>query len=145
MIISHVLSSKAKKTLITIKDQDLISDAAKLLTDHKIGALPVTNNGKKVEGILSERDIVKEIAITGISALNLKIKDVMTKTVSTCTAMDTIKTVIEKMNKGRFRHMPVLENGEMVGFISISDLVLAHLNEIEYENAAMRGSVTGNN
>ena len=145
MIISHVLSSKAKKTLITIKDQDLISDAAKLLTDHKIGALPVTNNGKKVEGILSERDIVKEIAMTGISALNLKIKDVMTKTVSTCTAMDTIKTVIEKMNKGRFRHMPVLENGEMVGFISISDLLLAHLNEIEYENAAMRGSVTGNN
>ena len=145
MIINHVLSNKEKKTLITIKDEHLISDAAKLLTIHKIGALPVTNNGKKVEGILSERDIVKEIALKGISALNLKIKEVMTKTVSTCTAMDTIKTVIEKMNKGRFRHMPVLENGEMIGFISISDLVLAHLNEIEYENAAMRGSVTGSN
>ena len=145
MIISHVLSNKEKKNLITIKGDDLISDAAKLLADHKIGALPVTSNGSKVEGILSERDIVKEIAIKGILALSLKIRDVMTKTVSTCTTKDTLKAVIEKMNKGRFRHMPVLENGEMIGFISISDLVLAHLNEVEYENAAMRGSVTGYN
>ncbi len=145
MIISHVLSNKEKKTLITINGDDLISDAAKLLADNKIGALPVTSNGSKVEGILSERDIVKEIAIKGILALSLKIRDVMTKTVSTCTTKDTLKAVIEKMNKGRFRHMPVLENGEMIGFISISDLVLAHLNEVEYENAAMRGSVTGYN
>ena len=145
MIISHVLSNKEKKTLITIKGDDLISDAAKLLSDNKIGALPVTSNGGKVEGILSERDIVKEIAIKGIAALSLKIDDVMTRSVSTCTTKDTLKAVIEKMNKGRFRHMPVLENGEMIGFISISDLVLAHLNEVEYENAAMRGSVTGYN
>lgn len=145
MIISHVLSNKEKKTLITIKGDDLISDAAKLLSDNKIGALPVTSNGGKVEGILSERDIVKEIAIKGIAALSLKINDVMTRSVSTCTTKDTLKAVIEKMNKGRFRHMPVLENGEMIGFISISDLVLAHLNEVEYENAAMRGSVTGYN
>jgi CBS domain-containing protein len=143
MIIGHVLSNKEKKVLITIKESDLIADAAKLLAENKIGALPVTRNSKEVRGILSERDIVKEIAIRGSDALSQKIGDVMTKSVSTCTSTDTLKSVIEKMNAGRFRHMPVLENGDMIGFISISDLVLAHLNEVEYENAAMRGSVTG--
>ena len=67
----------------------------------------------------------------------------MTKTVSTCTKIDTLKDVITRMNTGRFRHMPVLNEKEMIGFISISDLVLSHLNEVEFENNAMRGSVTG--
>jgi predicted transcriptional regulator len=68
----------------------------------------------------------------------------MTTSVSCCSRFDTLKNVIERMNEGRFRHMPVTDNGKIVEFISISDLVLAHLNEVEYENDALKGSVTGN-
>ena len=68
----------------------------------------------------------------------------MTSAVSCCGRFDTLKSVIERMNEGRFRHMPVTDNNKIIEFISISDLVLAHLNEVEYENDALKGSVTGN-
>ncbi len=145
MIIEHVLKKKIVKSLFTIKEHNLVSEAANLLSENNIGALPVTSDGKSVIGILSERDIVREIARHGFEALKTEVKDIMTKKVSTCSNLDTLRDVIGRMNKGRFRHMPVLENNEMVGFISISDLVLAHLDEVEFENAAMRGSVTGTN
>ena len=143
MIIEHVLAKKQFKELITVHRNDTILKAAQLLAKNKIGALPVTSNGLLVEGIISERDIVKKIASNGEKALTLTVEFVMTKTVSTCTKIDTLKDVITRMNTGRFRHMPVLNEKEMIGFISISDLVLSHLNEVEFENNAMRGSVTG--
>ena len=144
MVIDHVISKKQKKSIVKISSGALLSEASKLLADNKIGALPITNNSDSILGILSERDIIKEISLKGGSGLDSKVEDVMTTTVSCCGRFDTLKSVIERMNEGRFRHMPVVENDKIVEFISISDLVLAHLNEVEFENDALKGSVTGN-
>ena len=143
MLIEHVLNTKKIKGLHTVKENDLVSLAVKLLADNKIGALPVTNDGKNIEGVISERDIVKHISSIGPTALETAVKDIMTRDVISCTKSDSLRDIIEQMNSGRFRHMPVVEDKKLIEFISISDLVLAHLNELEYENQFMRGSVTG--
>ena len=144
MVIDHVISKKQKKSIVKVSAGALLSEASKLLADNNIGALPITNDSGSILGILSERDIIKEISLKGGSGLESKVEDVMTTTVGCCGRFDTLKSVIERMNEGRFRHMPVIENDIVVEFISISDLVLAHLNEVEFENDALKGSVTGN-
>ena len=144
MVIDHVISKKQKKSIVKVSPEALLSEASKLLAENKIGALPITNSDNSIIGILSERDIIKEISVKGGSGLDSKVEDVMTTSVSCCGRFDTLKSVIERMNEGRYRHMPVVENAKIVAFISISDLVLAHLNEVEFENDALKGSVTGN-
>ena len=144
MVIDHVISKKIKKAIVKVSPKTSLSEASKLLASNNIGALPVTNDNDLILGILSERDIIKEISVKGSSGLNSFVETVMTTKVSCCGRFDTLKSVIERMNKGRFRHMPVTDNDKIIEFISISDLVLAHLNEVEYENDALKGSVTGN-
>ena len=144
MVIDHVISKKKKKDIIKVSPRSLLSEASKLLANNKIGALPVTDEKDSIVGILSERDIIREISAKGTLGLESEVETVMTTTVSCCGRFDTLKSVIERMNEGRFRHMPVTENDKIVEFISISDLVLAHLNEVEFENDALKGSVTGN-
>ncbi len=144
MVIDHVISKKKNKNIIKISPKALLSEASKLLADNKIGALPVTNDTDSILGILSERDIIREISNKGSSGLMSTVENVMTSAVSCCGKFDTLKSVIERMNEGRFRHMPVTDNDKIIDFVSISDLVLAHLNEVEYENNALKGSVTGN-
>ena len=144
MVIDHVISKKKQKDIIKTTPITLLSEASKLLADNKIGALPVTDNEDAILGILSERDIIREISLKGSSGLDSTVESVMTTEVSCCGRFDTLKSVIERMNEGRFRHMPVVDDNKIIEFISISDLVLAHLNEVEYENNALKGSVTGN-
>ncbi len=144
MVIDHVISKKKQKDIIKTSSKALLSEASKLLANNKIGALPVTNNEDAILGILSERDIIREISLKGSSGLDSTVESVMTTKVSCCGRFDTLRSVIERMNAGRFRHMPVMDDDKIVEFISISDLVLAHLNEVEYENNALKGSVTGN-
>lgn len=144
MVIDHVISKKKQKDIIKTTPITLLSEASKLLADNKIGALPVTDNEDAILGILSERDIIREISLKGSSGLDSTVESVMTTKVSCCGRFDTLRSVIERMNAGRFRHMPVMDDDKIVEFISISDLVLAHLNEVEYENNALKGSVTGN-
>jgi len=144
MVIDHVIAKKKQKDIIKTTPKALLSEASKLLADNKIGALPVTNDEKTILGILSERDIIREISLKGSSGLDSTVESVMTTKVSCCERFDTLRSVIERMNKGRFRHMPVIDNNKIIEFISISDLVLAHLDEVEYENNALKGSVTGN-
>ena len=144
MVIDHVISKKKNKIIIKVDPRAILSEASKLLADNKIGALPVTNEKDEIVGILSERDIIREISLKGSPGLQSTVADVMTVEVSCCGRFDTLKSVIERMNEGRFRHMPVTDDNKIVEFISISDLVLAHLNEVEFENNALKGSVTGN-
>ena len=144
MVIDHVISKKKQKNIIKTTPITLLSEASKLLADNKIGALPVTDDEDAILGILSERDIIKEVSLKGSSGLDSTVESVMTTEVSCCGRFDTLKSVIERMNEGRFRHMPVVDDNKIIEFISISDLVLAHLNEVEYENNALKGSVTGN-
>ena len=144
MVIDHIISKKKHKDIIKVSPNKSLAEASKLLAENKIGALPVTNETDLILGVLSERDIIREISENGIKGLETSVESVMTTKVSCCGRFDTLKSVIERMNKGRFRHMPVTDDNKIIEFISISDLVLAHLNEVEYENDALKGSVTGN-
>ena len=119
MVIDHVISKKKNKEIIKVAPRSFLSEASKLLADNKIGALPVTDDSGSILGILSERDIIREISSKGSTGLESTVDSVMTAEVSCCGRFDTLKSVIERMNAGRFRHMPVIDNDKIIEFISI--------------------------
>ena len=121
MSVSEILNGKGG-TVITVTPETSLVDVTKTLAKHKIGAL-VAKDGNAVCGIVSERDIVRHVANDGAEALQHTVADCMTKAVISCTRTDTIDTVMEKMTAGRFRHLPVIEDGELLGIISIGDVV----------------------
>ena len=142
MLISHALNFKKSKPIQFVASNSTLEDAVKMLAENNIGAMPVSDDGLSIKGIISERDIVKAISNDKNNSLSSEIKNFMTPSVKKCKKTDQLRHVIRDMNKGHFRHIPVVdENDKMIEFISISDLVLAHLNEVEAENAAMRSSV----
>jgi CBS domain-containing protein len=103
----------------------------------------VSDDGSTIDGILSERDIIREMGKRGTACLSEKVGDMMTGVVSCCTKSDTAQSVLEAMTEGRFRHMPILEGGKLIGVISIGDVVKARLEEIANENAAMVDMIRG--
>ena len=137
MIVSTILSAKGGK-VVTIEPTATLSDASRLLAQHRIGAVLVTGAGQRIVGIVSERDIVRALAAHGGNALNLPLTDVMTRKVVTCTRADTIAELMERMTGGKFRHLPVIEDDRLVGIISIGDVVKMRLLEMEHEQNAMR-------
>jgi CBS domain-containing protein len=137
MTVKAILSVKGTEVL-TIEPTTNLAAAAKLLAERKIGALVVTGPDQRVVGIVSERDIVQELAAHGPAALNLALTEVMTRKVTTCSASDTICSVMERMTAGKFRHLPVLEQGRLAGIVSIGDVVKHRLEEMEREQTAMR-------
>jgi len=141
MIIKHILEKKVNNFLHTIDKNQTLMEASKKLFENKIGAMPVCEEDKKIQGIISERDIIKKIAKFGNKSLNLKVNDAMTLIVSSCKSSDTVKNVISSMKKGKFRHMPVIDKNIIIGFVSISDLILEHSIEIEFENDTLKGSL----
>jgi CBS domain-containing protein len=126
------------KTILATKGSELVSidftadlaAAAKLLTKHRIGALVVLGVGGRLAGILSERDIVRTIAESGVAVLHLPVAQVMTRNVSTCDVNDSINSVIDRMTKGKFRHMPVLDNDRLAGMVSIGDVLKWYIETI---------------
>jgi CBS domain-containing protein len=114
MTVKTILAAKGSEVVSIDFTADLAA-AAKLLTKHRIGALVVFGAGGRLGGILSERDIVRAIAESGITALQLPVAQVMTRNVVTCDVNDSINSVIERMTKGKFRHMPVLDNDRLAG------------------------------
>ena len=137
MTVKAILSVKGTEVL-TIEPTTNLAAAAKLLAERKIGALVVTGPDRRVVGIVSERDIVQELAAHGPAALNLALTEVMTRKVTTCSASDTICSVMERMTAGKFRHLPVLEQGRLAGIVSIGDVVKHRLQEMEREQSALR-------
>jgi len=115
-----------------------LETAANSLSAHRIGALLVLGAGGHIAGILSERDIVRAISRHGAAVLGLPVGQVMTRNVSTCNEDDDIASVMERMTTGKFRHMPVMSNGKLIGLISIGDVVKQRVDEIERETEAMR-------
>jgi CBS domain-containing protein len=134
------------KTILAAKGGDITSveptadlaAAVKLLATHRIGALVVRGAGGRLAGILSERDIVRALAESGAEALGLPVGKVMTREVETCGENDTVASLMERMTTGKFRHMPVVEQGRLVGLISIGDVVKQRVEEFERESEAMR-------
>ncbi|CRL09358.1 MAG: CBS domain-containing protein [Phaeobacter italicus] len=143
MLIQFILKSKASSGVVTIAPNATISEAAKLLGEHKIGTVVVSSDGETAEGILSERDIVRELARTGPSCLSDCAKDYMTRKLVTCTSQSNVEEVLQQMTEGRFRHMPVVEEGKLIGLVSLGDVVKAQLAEVAMEKDALEGMIMG--
>jgi CBS domain-containing protein len=137
MTVKTILAAKGGE-VITIDPTATIAAAAHLLSERRIGAVLVLGPDHHVTGILSERDIVRALAKRGPSALDESVGQVMTRKVATCDPSDSIGEIMEQMTAGKFRHVPVLEQGRLVGIISIGDVVKHRLGEMERESAAMR-------
>jgi len=137
MTVKAILSVKGTE-VHTIEPTTNLATAARLLAERKIGALVVTGPDRRVVGIVSERDIVQELAAHGAAALDLPLTEVMTRNVMTCSASDTISSVMERMTEGKFRHLPVVEQGRLSGLVSIGDVVKHRLKQMEQEQSALQ-------
>lgn len=142
MHVSTILKNKGQ-TIITIRPEEPLAAVAQLLAVNRIGAVLCTDADGNIAGILSERDIVRGLASIGALVLAKVAGDLMTRRVVSCTPNDTIASVMTKMTDGRFRHMPVVEQNRLVGFISIGDVVRFRLEEYNAEMENMRDYVAG--
>ena len=134
---------KAKgNSVATVKASDSLEAAAQLMARRSIGCVVVAEHGGKLAGILSERDIVREIAVGGAGRLKASVADAMTRNIHSCRLDDTIDHLMGVMTARRFRHLPVVEDGEMVGIVSIGDVVKLKIAEAEMETEAMRAYIT---
>ncbi|MEM7488764.1 MAG: CBS domain-containing protein [Pseudomonadota bacterium] len=143
MTVARVLSTKPVQGVHTIKPDLTIADAVAELAAQKIGALVVSSDGKVPVGILSERDIVREMAKGSGDVLSMKISDLMTKDVKTAEPQERAADMLKVMTEGRFRHMPVMRDGAMIGVISLGDVVKARLDEVRGERDAMEAMIAG--
>ena len=137
MLVSHILRQKGRD-VVTVAPTSALAEVARTLAKRKIGAVIVLGSGGEVAGILSERDIVAALARDGASALTRAANTYMTHSVATCEETDTIEAIMEIMTEGRFRHVPVLEQGRLCGIISIGDVVKTRIEESEREASALK-------
>ena len=137
MNVATILKQKGRGVFTTAPDTSLL-EITKLLGMHKIGCIVITSPDGKVSGIVSERDVVREISRAGASVLKEPVERCMTKAVVTCREADTIDHLMAQMTAHRFRHMPVVERGRLIGLVSIGDVVRMRIAEAEMEAAAMR-------
>lgn len=137
MKVATILGDKGREVVTTNPDATLL-DVVETLREHRIGCIVVTDGKDGIAGIVSERDVVRAIAASGADILNSPVSGCMTRKVVTCGVDDTIDTIMAKMTEGRFRHMPVVEEGKLAGLISIGDVVKLRLEQAEQEASAMR-------
>jgi CBS domain-containing protein len=137
MIVKSILSTKGGD-VISIEPTATLEAAVSMLAKHRIGALLVLGPDRRVAGILSERDIVRVLAEHGAAVLKKPLSQVMTRNVVTCSQSDSVGVLMERMTTGRFRHLPVVEQDQVIGVISIGDVVKHRVREIEQESAALR-------
>ena len=143
MLVHQILKSKSDDAVVTVPPGTKVSDAAKILAERKIGTVVVSADGQTADGILSERDIVRVLAKRGGVILNDPVDSFMTTKLVTCSREDSADSVLQKMTEGRFRHMPVLEGGQLVGLITLGDVVKARLTELAMEKDALQGMIMG--
>ena len=143
MLVNQILRSKGSEGVVTVPPSLTVAKAAEMLSQKKIGALVISEDGKTLAGIVSERDIVREIGRRGPDCLNDPCKSIMTARVVTCSRSEQTDIVLQKMTDGRFRHIPVVEDGILVGLISIGDVVKARLSELSMEKDALEGMIKG--
>ncbi len=144
MLVQAILKSKAAGEVVTVEPSATISDAAKILADKRIGTVVVSEDGgKTATGILSERDIVRELAASGSGCLSKPVSAYMTTALVTTTRQATVQDIMSQMTEGRFRHMPVIEEGQLVGIVTLGDVVKAQLIELAMEKDALEGMIMG--
>lgn len=143
MLIQHILDSKPQTVVLTISKNVTLKDAVEDLAAHRVGALVVSEDGKTIDGIISERDIIRVLSQRGISGVSETVGEHMTRDITTCTKSNTAEEALNWITEGRFRHLPVVEGGVMIGLVSIGDVVKARLTEIENEKSAMVDMIRG--
>lgn len=137
MTVAAILNEKGRN-VVTVDGEMTVGNVCCVLAEKRIGAAVIVDGGNGVQGIVSERDIVRIIAREGSAALEQPASAVMTREVVTCGEEETIGSLMEKMTTGKFRHLPVIENGRLSGIISIGDVVKRRIAEAEMDAQAMR-------
>ena len=143
MLVSHILKSKGSEGVVTTPPGVSVAQAAEILSSRKIGALVISKDGKTLGGIVSERDIVREIGRRGSACLNDTVDSIMTARVVTCALGDQTDAVLQKMTDGRFRHIPVVEGNQLVGLISIGDVVNWIMHAQRHAIKQLTGYISG--
>ena len=137
MTVSIILAGKGRE-VFTIEPNASLAAAVRLLAEKRIGAALIVGADRRIVGIISERDIVRALAERGAAVLDEPVSGAMTREVETCNESETIASIMERMTAGKFRHVPVVEQGRLAGIVSIGDVVKHRLHEMERESAAMR-------
>ena len=137
MTVNDILSQKGDQVL-TIEPAATLAMAVRMLAQRRVGALVVTGADSRIVGIISERDIVRVLDEKGTAVLDAPVAEAMTRKVVTCSRSETIAEIMERMTGGKFRHVPVVEQGRLAGIVSIGDVVKARLSELEHEHDALR-------
>jgi CBS domain-containing protein len=143
MLVQQILKGKSDDGVVTVPPGTSLAKAAEILSARRIGAIIISPDGKRVAGILSERDIVRELGRRGVACMADTVDAVMTAKTVGCHVSDSADKVMQAMTDGRFRHMPVMEGDQMVGLISIGDVVKARLSELAMEKDALEGMIKG--
>jgi CBS domain-containing protein len=137
MTVSTILAGKGRE-VVSVEPSASLADAVRLLAGKRIGAAVILGADRRIAGIISERDIVRVLAERGADVLDEPVSQTMTRKVETCNESETVSSLMERMTSGKFRHMPVVDRGRVVGIVSIGDIVKHRLHEMERESAAMR-------
>lgn len=140
MFADQILANKGRD-VATIAPQASVSDALAQLAQHNVGALVVSTDGQSLEGIVSERDIVRSLASHGADALRMAVGDLMAADVATCEPRSDTEGMMELMTERRFRHLPVMDDGRICGIISIGDVVKVRIDELASEREDLVGYI----
>lgn len=130
--VSQLLSMKGRD-VVTVMPTDTVETVAKTLGERRFGALVVSEDSRTIAGIVSERDVVRQLGIDGVGLLAKPVSEIMTRTVRTCHESDTVERLMEIMTEHRIRHLPVTDEGKLSGLVSISDVVRVRVRELEHE------------
>jgi CBS domain-containing protein len=142
MNVEAILRAKGR-AVATIRPDETVGVAVDQLISQNIGALVVSEDGERVDGIISERDIVHGLAGRGADLLLRTVAEIMTRRVVTCDPSETVDQLMSEMTNRRIRHFPVVENGRLCGIVSIGDVVKNRLDEVEYEARSLRSFIAG--
>lgn len=142
MLVSQILKAKGD-AVFTATPDTLVSEAAATLASKRIGALVIISGDTQIEGILSERDIVRSLGEQGAACLPLSVDKIMTRDPVCASLSDNGAEVLTQMTERRFRHMPVVKDGKLIGIVTQGDVVKARLDELAMENKSMQDMIMG--
>jgi CBS domain-containing protein len=142
MSVSHILKSKGRD-VVTVAPTASVAAVAEILSKRRIGAVVVSSDGSTIQGIVSERDVVRCLAEKGAASLTLHVDGIMSRNVKTCEDGDSEIEIMAMMTENRIRHLPVVANGKLAGMISIGDVVKSRIEAIEREAAEMKAYIAG--
>jgi len=137
MTVGIIIARKGRE-VVTIELTATLGETVRLLAEKRIGAAIILGADRRIAGIISERDVVRALAEGGAAALDLPVSRTMTRKVETCNEGEAVSSIMERMTDGKFRHMPVVDQGRLVGIISIGDVVKHRVHEMEHESRSMR-------